>query len=170
MPNGPFAAMSTILRPPKPPHHLRRRPAPHRHPLHPVIRARHQILRRHAPARHELDRILVREVVELDRRLGPPRVVGHVPFREMFGAFEMRTVGIEESREMYGLLIIAAWMAVLALAPRYSSSAIRSAASRVQRGNRGGESRAGGGHDCRWTDATAAPALTGARYLRTIAP
>jgi lysylphosphatidylglycerol synthetase-like protein (DUF2156 family) len=44
-----------------------------------------------------------------------PRVVGRVPFREMFGAFEMRTVGIEESREMYGLLIIAAWMVVLAL-------------------------------------------------------
>jgi hypothetical protein len=44
-----------------------------------------------------------------------PRVVGRVPFGEMFGAFEMRSVGIEESREMYGLLIIAAWMAVLAL-------------------------------------------------------
>jgi hypothetical protein len=42
-----------------------------------------------------------------------PRVVGRVPFREMFGDFEMRTVGIEESREMYGLLVIAAWMAVL---------------------------------------------------------
>ncbi len=28
---------------------------------------------------------------------------------------EMRTVAIEESREMYGLLIIAAWMGVLAL-------------------------------------------------------
>jgi hypothetical protein len=36
----------------------------------------------------------------------------------MFGAFEMRTVGIEESREMYGLLIIAAWMAVLAVRAR----------------------------------------------------
>ena len=47
-----------------------------------------------------------------------PRVVGRVPFREMFGAFEMRTIGIEESREMYGLLIIAAWMAVLALRSR----------------------------------------------------
>ena len=47
-----------------------------------------------------------------------PRVVGRVPFREMFGAFEMRSVGIEESREMYGLLIIAAWMAVLALRRR----------------------------------------------------
>lgn len=44
-----------------------------------------------------------------------PRVVGRVPFREMFGGFEMRNVGIEESREMYGLLIIAVWMAVLAL-------------------------------------------------------
>jgi len=48
-----------------------------------------------------------------------PRVVGRVPFREMFGAFEMRSVGIEESREMYGLLIIAAWMAVLALRGRH---------------------------------------------------
>lgn len=47
-----------------------------------------------------------------------PRVVGRVPFREMFGAFEMRNVGIEESREMYGLLIIAAWMAALALRAR----------------------------------------------------
>ncbi|MDQ3996935.1 MAG: hypothetical protein M3303_07940 [Gemmatimonadota bacterium] len=47
-----------------------------------------------------------------------PRVVGGVPFREMFGALEMRTVGLEESREMYGLLIIAAWMAVLALRTR----------------------------------------------------
>jgi hypothetical protein len=47
-----------------------------------------------------------------------PRVVGRVPFGEMFGAFEMRSVGIEESREMYGLLIIAAWMAVLALRAR----------------------------------------------------
>jgi len=44
-----------------------------------------------------------------------PRVVGRVPFSDMFGAFEMRNVGIEESREMYGLLIIAAWMAVLAV-------------------------------------------------------
>jgi hypothetical protein len=51
-----------------------------------------------------------------------PRVVGRVPFRDMFGAFEMRTVGIEESREMYGLLIIAAWMAVLALRARRGSA------------------------------------------------
>ncbi len=44
-----------------------------------------------------------------------PHVVGRVPFGEMFGAFEMKNVGVEESREMYGLLIIAAWMGVLAL-------------------------------------------------------
>jgi hypothetical protein len=51
-----------------------------------------------------------------------PRVVGRVPFGEMFGAFEMRNVGIEESREMYGLLIIAAWMAVLAVRARSRDS------------------------------------------------
>jgi hypothetical protein len=45
-------------------------------------------------------------------------VIGRVPFGDMFGAFEMKNVGIEESREMYGLLIIAAWMAVLALRAR----------------------------------------------------
>lgn len=44
-----------------------------------------------------------------------PRVVGAVPFLDMFSAFEMANVGIEESREMYGLLIVAIWMGVLAL-------------------------------------------------------
>ena len=43
-----------------------------------------------------------------------PRVVGAVPVSDMFGAFEMESVAIEESREMYGLLIVAVWMAVLA--------------------------------------------------------
>lgn len=47
-----------------------------------------------------------------------PRVLGRVPFGDMFGAFEMRNVGIEESREMYGLTIIAAWMAALAVRER----------------------------------------------------
>ena len=42
-----------------------------------------------------------------------PRVLGRVPFGEMFGAWEMRDIGIEESRELYGLLIVAAWMLVL---------------------------------------------------------
>jgi hypothetical protein len=59
-----------------------------------------------------------------------PRVVGRVPFGEMFGAFEMRSVGIEESREMYGLLIIAAWMAVLALRARLGAARERSAGTR----------------------------------------
>lgn len=44
-----------------------------------------------------------------------PRVLGQVPFATMFEAFEMKDVGVEESREMYGLVLVAAWMAVLAL-------------------------------------------------------
>lgn len=42
-----------------------------------------------------------------------PRVVGRVPFGDMFGAWEMANPGIEASREMYGLLIVASWMAFL---------------------------------------------------------
>ncbi|HSA57117.1 MAG TPA: transmembrane 220 family protein [Gemmatimonadaceae bacterium] len=49
-----------------------------------------------------------------------PRVVGRVPFLDMFGAFEMKDVGVEESREMYGLLLIAAWMVVLFVRKRGS--------------------------------------------------
>jgi hypothetical protein len=41
-----------------------------------------------------------------------PRVIGSVPFREMFGAWEMKDTGIEESREMYGLSLVALWMAL----------------------------------------------------------
>jgi hypothetical protein len=44
-------------------------------------------------------------------------VLGNVRFIEMFGAFEMKNIGVEESREMYGLLIVAVWMAVLTVAP-----------------------------------------------------
>ena len=51
-----------------------------------------------------------------------PHVVGRVPVGDMFGAWEMRNAGVEESREMYGLLIIAAWMAVLALRARRGSA------------------------------------------------
>lgn len=43
-----------------------------------------------------------------------PRVLGTVPFLDMFAAWEMKDTGIEESREMYGLLLIATWMLVLA--------------------------------------------------------
>jgi hypothetical protein len=45
-----------------------------------------------------------------------PHVIGVVPFTEMFSAFEMKDAGVEESREMYGLWIIAAWMAAVAVA------------------------------------------------------
>src|SRR5262245_49200215 len=45
-----------------------------------------------------------------------PRVIGKVPFGSMFAAFEMKDLGVEESREMYGLLLIALWMATVSLA------------------------------------------------------
>ena len=45
-----------------------------------------------------------------------PRVLGKVPFAAMFAEFEMRDLGVEESREMYGLVIVAVWMAAVALA------------------------------------------------------
>ena len=47
-----------------------------------------------------------------------PQVFGRVPFADMFGAWEMKNEGIEESREMYGLLIVTVWMAVLTFANR----------------------------------------------------
>lgn len=50
-----------------------------------------------------------------------PRVIGKVPFMSMFGAFEMQNIGIEESREMYGLLLIALWCAVAAWRSRIRS-------------------------------------------------
>ena len=42
-----------------------------------------------------------------------PRVIGEVPFLDMFAEFEMKDIGVEESRQMYGLLLIGGWMAVL---------------------------------------------------------
>ena len=42
-----------------------------------------------------------------------PRVIGQVSFLDMFAEFEMKDIGVEESREMYGLLIVGGWMAVL---------------------------------------------------------
>ena len=42
-----------------------------------------------------------------------PRVIGQVPFMDMFAEFEMKDIGVEESREMYGLLLIGGWMAAL---------------------------------------------------------
>ena len=45
-----------------------------------------------------------------------PHVLGRVGMGEMVQAWEMKDVRVEEGREMYGLLIVAGWMAVLALA------------------------------------------------------
>lgn len=45
-----------------------------------------------------------------------PRVLGVVRFADMFAEFEMKNAGVEESREMYGLLIVALWMATVAVA------------------------------------------------------
>lgn len=53
-----------------------------------------------------------------------PRVVGRVNPAEMFSAWEMKNLGVEESREMYGLLLIAVWMSVIAI--RAARSAQRS--------------------------------------------
>ena len=50
-----------------------------------------------------------------------PHVLGRVGWGEMVEAWEMRDVRVEEGREMYGLLIVVAWMAVLTLARRRSA-------------------------------------------------
>lgn len=56
-----------------------------------------------------------------------PRVIGKVPFGAMFAEFEMADIGVEESREMYGLVLIALWMiAVASAAWRRRSSVVRS--------------------------------------------
>ena len=47
-----------------------------------------------------------------------PHVLGRVGLGEMVEAWEMKDVRVEEGREMYGLLIVAGWMATLALAGR----------------------------------------------------
>jgi hypothetical protein len=47
-----------------------------------------------------------------------PHVLGHVGWGEMVEAWEMKDVRVEEGRETYGLLIVAAWMVVLSAAHR----------------------------------------------------
>ena len=42
-----------------------------------------------------------------------PRVAGRVPFFRLFARWEMANPLVEEGREMYGLLIVAGWMAFL---------------------------------------------------------
>ena len=44
-----------------------------------------------------------------------PHALGRVPLSSMFQAWEMKNTVIEENRESIGLLIVAAWMAVLAV-------------------------------------------------------
>ena len=39
-----------------------------------------------------------------------PRVLGRVAFGELFEAWEMKDLRVEEAREMGGLLIVASWM------------------------------------------------------------
>ena len=47
-----------------------------------------------------------------------PRVVGKTTFGAMFQSWHMISEVVEEAREMGGLLIVAAWMAVLVIASR----------------------------------------------------
>lgn len=44
-----------------------------------------------------------------------PGVVGRVAFKDLFESYAMKSEPVEEAREMGGLLIVTAWMAVLAL-------------------------------------------------------
>jgi hypothetical protein len=44
-----------------------------------------------------------------------PRALGRIPLGDMFKSWEMKDTTIEENREMFGLLIVAAWMIVLAV-------------------------------------------------------
>ena len=47
-----------------------------------------------------------------------PRVIGRVALPQLFASWEMKSPLVEEAREMGGLLIVAAWMAVLVVARR----------------------------------------------------
>jgi hypothetical protein len=44
-----------------------------------------------------------------------PGVVGRVSIGDLFESYAMKSAPVEEAREMGGLLIVAAWMAVLVL-------------------------------------------------------
>ena len=50
------------------------------------------------------------------RRIAPARVVGRVSVGDLFESYAMKSEPVEEAREMGGLLIVAVWMVVLALA------------------------------------------------------
>ena len=44
-----------------------------------------------------------------------PRVIGSASVTETFASMQMQNITVEEAREMGGLLIVAAWMVVLAV-------------------------------------------------------
>ncbi len=44
-----------------------------------------------------------------------PGALGKVPLSELFRSWEMKNTRVEENRETLGLMIVAAWMVVLAL-------------------------------------------------------
>ena len=44
-----------------------------------------------------------------------PRALGRIPLSEMFRSWEMKNELVEENREFFGLLIVAAWMVVAAV-------------------------------------------------------
>ncbi len=45
-----------------------------------------------------------------------PRALGMIPLGRMVESWEMKSAVVEENREMFGLLIVAAWMLVLVIA------------------------------------------------------
>ena len=52
-----------------------------------------------------------------------PRVIGKTTFGDMFQSWEMINSVVEEAREMGGLLIVAAWMAVLVVVSKTDKTA-----------------------------------------------
>lgn len=58
-----------------------------------------------------------------------PRVLGRVAFSELFEAWEMKDLRVEEAREFGGLLIIATWMLVLFLRARQTKLTRRDTAT-----------------------------------------
>jgi hypothetical protein len=53
-----------------------------------------------------------------------------VPVSSLFAEWEMRDIHVEEAREMYGLLIVAGWMIVIATVRLVRARAVASLASR----------------------------------------
>ncbi len=58
-----------------------------------------------------------------------PGVIGKTTFGSLFESFEMANTVVEEAREMGGLLIVAAWMAVLAAIAHASSRRAKAGSS-----------------------------------------